>query len=78
MPLVFDCDSETLCVGRICVKQGLPEVLGKVLGKVLGRVQKGRWSGETAHVDAPLHVSDMDEVARCTVANVGVHGEGTA
>lgn len=31
-----------------------------------------------AHVYAALHVSDLDEIARCTVANVGIHGEGTA
>ena len=31
-----------------------------------------------AHVGASLHVSNLDEVTRCTVANVGIDGEGTA
>ena len=74
MPLVLDLDGEALCVWRLCVKQGLLEVLCKRLDRL-----RKKWKVEkTAHVGATFYVSNLDKVASCAVANIGIYGEGTA
>lgn len=71
--LMADPDCEMLSMLRVFGKQGLPEVLCERLAKSVRRVKKVVKSG--AHGSVSVYVSDLDEVTRASVANVGVDGK---